>query len=279
MARRDRTSAEPGPGDPRSRSHIVSRELIRLGVAGILLVIAFLGSAATQLFLQAQQSIEGREQIRPSAALEPAAQRLSWQVDRLSESLDPVSAEAADSRIILNTGMSSPIAVTAQMDELLSRARELAFGWRQAGDALKRKYDELAATPSILPTSGFIGSKFSWSRPHPILGLARPHLGVDIVAPMGTPVVAAARGRISFVGRRGEYGLMVEIDHGAGRITRYAHLSRAVVRYGQRLERGEILGRVGKSGLAVGPHLHYEVLINGRPANPRTFIENKASPD
>jgi murein DD-endopeptidase MepM/ murein hydrolase activator NlpD len=279
MASGERTSGVVTKGDPRIRPHRVSRELVRLGIAGILLVVAFLGSAATQLFRQAQQSIEERDQIRPLAALDPAAQRLSWQVDRLSQSLDPVSAEVGDSRIVANLGSASPLGAAAEMDALLSRARQLAFSWRQAGDVLKRKYDELEATPSILPTSGFIGSKFSWNRLHPILGRARPHLGVDIVAPMGTPVVASARGRVAFVGRRGEFGLMVEIDHGSGRTTRYAHLSRAVVRLGQRLERGEILGRVGKSGLAAGPHLHYEVLVNGRPANPRTFIESQASQD
>jgi murein DD-endopeptidase MepM/ murein hydrolase activator NlpD len=282
MARRDWTLGVVLKGTTGLLPQSVSRELVRLGFAAILLVIAFLGSAATQLFRNAQQSIEERDRdmVRTLSALGPEAHRLSWQVDRLTMSLDPLSAEGARPSLIANVDAPAPEASAGEMDDLLRRARVLAFSWREAGDELKRKVDDLAATPSILPTSGFITSKFSWNRFHPILNRPRPHLGVDIVAPMGTPVVASARGRVAFVGRRGEFGLMVEVDHGSGRITRYAHLSRTVVRHGQRVERGDMLGKVGKSGLAVGPHLHYEVLINGRPANPRTFIvENRSAPD
>lgn len=278
MARRDWTLGVVLKGTTGLLAQRVSRDLIRLGIAAVLLVIAFLGSAATQLFRNAQQSIEERDRDaeRSLSALGPAARRLSWQVDRLTESLDAMSAEEVRPGMVTDVAAAA-IAPATEMEELLRRARVLAFSWREAGDALKRKVDDMAATPSILPTSGFITSKFSWNRFHPILNRPRPHLGVDIVAPMGTPVVASARGRISFVGRRGEFGLMVEVDHGLGRMTRYAHLSRTVVRHGQRVERGDMLGRVGNTGLAVGPHLHYEVLIDGRPANPRTFIVEKRS--
>ena len=95
---------------------------------------------------------------------------------------------------------------------------------------------------------------------------------VDIVAARGTPIVAAARGRVRYVGFAGEYGLTVEIDHGYGYVTRYAHASRALVRVGQPVERGDMIGRVGDTGLAIGPHLHYEVLVNERQANPRWYM-------
>lgn len=279
MARRDWTLRVALKGASGLLPQRVPRDLIRLGVAGALLGIAFLGSAATRLFREAQQSIEERT-VRTLSMLGPEAKRLSRQVDRLTLTMDPVGGASAQAGAVIpaSANISRDMSLEpVELDALLQRARRLAFHWREAGDVLQRKVDELASTPSILPTTGWIGSRFSWNRWHPILDRPRPHLGVDIVAPMGTPVVAAARGRVAFVGRRGEYGLMVEVDHGAGRATRYAHLSRAVVREGQRVERGDMLGNVGKSGLAVGPHLHYEVLINGRPANPRPFLREHRS--
>ena len=132
----------------------------------------------------------------------------------------------------------------------------------------------MESTPSIQPTEGTIVSSFMASRWHPILERARPHLGLDIVAPTGTPVHSAAKGRVVYAGRRGDFGNMVEIDHGYGRVTRYAHMSRTLVRLGQTVTRGQVIGQVGMTGLAVGPHLHYEVLIDGKPANPRSFIFN-----
>lgn len=130
----------------------------------------------------------------------------------------------------------------------------------------------MEAMPSILPASGYVSSGFSGSRWHPILDRPRPHNGLDIVAPYGSPVVASARGRVRRAGDANEFGLMVEIDHGHGLVTRYAHLSRILVRRGQLVDRADPVGRIGRSGLAAGPHLHYEVLVNGRAANPRRYI-------
>lgn len=159
-----------------------------------------------------------------------------------------------------------------QLSSLLRRARLLSFSWREAEDTLSTKQARLSATPSIYPTTGYVSSTFSLSRWHPILDKPRPHTGIDIVAPHGTPVVASARGRVISASVQGEYGLMIEIDHGHGVITRYAHLQGAAVRAGQVVQRGQRIGAVGSSGLAVGPHLHYEVVVNGAPANPRRYI-------
>ena len=105
-----------------------------------------------------------------------------------------------------------------------------------------------------------------------ILDRPRPHNGVDIVARPGTPIVAAAHGRITHAGPMGEYGLTIEIEHGYGITTRYAHASRLLARVGQTVARGDTIARVGQTGLAVGPHLHYEVLVGGQAADPRMFI-------
>lgn len=171
-------------------------------------------------------------------------------------------------------------AAAGQLSQLLRRARLLEFSWREAEDTLREKHARLAATPSIYPTAGYMTSGFSSSRWHPILDRPRPHNGVDIVARMGTPIVASAHGRVKSAGQLGEYGLAVEIDHGYGVHTRYAHASRVLVRKGDLVARGDTIALVGQTGLAVGPHLHYEVLVNGRPADPRGFIlQSKVIPD
>ena len=113
-----------------------------------------------------------------------------------------------------------------------------------------------------------ISSGFSHKRFHPILKRNMPHLGMDFAADKGTRVWATARGTVRYAGRKGGYGKLVEIEHPNGYRTRYAHLSRISVRKGQRVDKYEIVGRVGSTGRATGPHLHYELLRNGRHRNP-----------
>jgi murein DD-endopeptidase MepM/ murein hydrolase activator NlpD len=113
-----------------------------------------------------------------------------------------------------------------------------------------------------------ISSGFSHRRFHPVLKRRMPHLGMDFAADTGTKVWATARGTVSYAGRKGGYGKLVEIEHPNGYKTRYAHLSRISVRKGQRVDKFKTVGRVGATGRATGPHLHYELLRNGRHRNP-----------
>jgi murein DD-endopeptidase MepM/ murein hydrolase activator NlpD len=99
------------------------------------------------------------------------------------------------------------------------------------------------------------------------------HEGIDLAAPAGTPVWATADGTVVDTGRGGRFGKTVVIDHGAGYRTRYAHLKKIDTEKGKRVKRGDVIGRVGKSGNASGPHLHYEVLKNGVPVNPRGYLD------
>ena len=122
-----------------------------------------------------------------------------------------------------------------------------------------------------LPVIGAIVSGFSRARTHPLLHITRPHLGVDVSAPAGTPISAPAAGRVSFVGRKFAFGLTVEIEHANGVVTRYAHLRSADVTEGEPVVRGALIGKVGSSGLTTGPHLHYETIVNGRPVDPLRF--------
>ena len=113
-----------------------------------------------------------------------------------------------------------------------------------------------------------ISSRFSLSRLHPILGVRRPHLGVDYAAPAGTPVQAAADGVVIVAGWEGGYGRTVRLRHANGYETLYGHLSRVDVRRGQRLQQGARLGAVGATGLATGPHLDYRMARNGQFVDP-----------
>jgi len=113
----------------------------------------------------------------------------------------------------------------------------------------------------------FVTSGFGMRR-HPLLGGGRAHLGIDIAASTGSPVLAPADGTVSTAGWVGSYGIMVAIEHSDGMQTRYAHLSRLNVVRGQRVSRGDTIGLVGSTGRSTGPHLHYETRINGQAINP-----------
>ena len=102
---------------------------------------------------------------------------------------------------------------------------------------------------------------------------ASRHEGIDLAAPAGTPVRATAQGTVVFAGKDGRYGRTIVVDHGGGFVTRYAHLKKIETKKGRRVGRGEVIGRVGKSGNASGAHLHYEVLKDGVPVDPRLYLD------
>jgi len=118
-----------------------------------------------------------------------------------------------------------------------------------------------------MPVQGHLTSGFG-ERFHPILGYERFHAGVDLGAAAGTPIVAAADGRVVSAGWAGGYGRAVAILHGGGIETKYGHMSRIAAYAGENVRRGDVIGYVGSSGLSTGPHLHFEVMKNGRPVNP-----------
>ena len=125
-----------------------------------------------------------------------------------------------------------------------------------------------------------ISSGFSLHRKHPILGYSRAHQGVDYAAPVGTPIHAAGDGRVTFVGIKGGYGKCVTIDHGGGYSTVYGHLSRFKkgMHAGLHVTQEQVIGFVGMTGLATGPHLHFEVRVNGVAHNPRTVVLPNVAP-
>ncbi|HET7551817.1 MAG TPA: M23 family metallopeptidase [Gemmatimonadaceae bacterium] len=166
------------------------------------------------------------------------------------------------------------LAIDARPDvsRMIRRANLLAASFAEVTDTLQKNVEKLRSIPSIMPTAGWLSSAFSRSRFHPILHHARPHEGIDVAAPMGAPIVAPAAGTVTLVARQNGYGNVLEIDHGNGIVTKYAHCSRIVVKKGQRVQRGEVVANVGSTGLATGPHLHYEIHVHGKVVNPLTYV-------
>jgi murein DD-endopeptidase MepM/ murein hydrolase activator NlpD len=158
------------------------------------------------------------------------------------------------------------------------RARLLSESLTEAMDSLQSHNDQLLSMPSISPTDGPITSGFSLARLHPIYHDERMHEGVDIYAPEGTPILATAKGAVSYVGYKPGYGNTVEIDHGYGYMTRYAHASKFLVERGQTVDRGNPVAQVGQTGTATAEHVHYEIWVNGRAMDPQDYILNGVIP-
>ena len=137
-------------------------------------------------------------------------------------------------------------------------------------DAMERA---LAAIPTSMPAAVMMMSSGFGYRSDPFSGGAAMHNGLDFRGPVGTPILAAAEGKVTSVGAQGGYGNTVEITHANGLVTRYAHLSGFNVRNGQNVDRGVQIGRMGSTGRSTGSHLHFEVRLNGQAINPRKFLE------
>src|SRR5207237_6581837 len=158
-----------------------------------------------------------------------------------------------------------------QLDELGKKVK----AQEKEARALKSYFEDqqalLASAPSIWPVRGWVTSDYS-VRLDPYTGERVMHEGLDIATAMGTPVRAPADGTVVFSGLEGGYGPVLVLDHGYGLKTRYGHLLRIDVKVGQKVRRSDVVAAVGNSGRSTGPHLHYEVRVNGVADNPRKFI-------
>ncbi len=175
------------------------------------------------------------------------------------------------------------IGAARKLDNIKSRMYHQSVSYDELFDMARNKSDMLAHIPAILPLKQtaikFISSSFG-HRPDPIYKVTKFHYGVDFSARMGTEVYATGDGVVTTVEHSmWGYGNMVVIDHDYGYITRYAHLQKAVVKKGQKVKRGQLIGYVGNSGKTTGVHLHYEVRKNNVPINPINFFYNDLTPD
>ncbi len=160
-----------------------------------------------------------------------------------------------------------------EMEELHMQARIQEQNAYKVEKFFDSQRSLLASTPTIWPIRGWITSPFG-HRVSPFTGTLQMHDGLDICARLGTPIKATAAGVIIYSGWKSQYGKTVTIDHGYGYLTRYAHMSKIIAKNGQRIKRGEIIGNVGSTGRSTGPHLHYEVRVNGLPVDPKKYLLN-----
>ena len=251
------------PGS-RTRSFGVARWQARIVVAG-LSVIFLLAAGAVGAFLTALAS--------PDLLVTSADAALMY--DQLLDSQDSISLLRAELTDAQAAASDSAIALAAS--HIVAGEKPAPRPTRKflARPPRVTAVDRIAFAPrtlEALPVHGRISSTFSLSRRHPILHIRRPHLGVDIAAPRGTRISAPAAGRVTFVGHKFGFGLVVEVQHTPNVKTRYAHMRAASVKVGDVLARGDQIGAVGSSGITTGPHLHYEVLVRGKQVDPLRFV-------
>jgi len=290
-------------GSDSPRSYSVSERALRVGayLGGTLALIALIGIGTA--VADAGRMISAA--IRPTEAnamssMPRDVSEVARRVASLRDTLDVIRKREAQIRLLAGlpatdsggaaSTATAPIVaaadsaargetIHADVETLIQRADLLSARFAAVTDSLEQNAQRFAALPSIMPTAGWLTSQFSRNRAHPLLHISRPHEGIDVSAPMGAPIVAPASGTVKKVGREAGYGNVVEIDHGNGIVTRYAHCSRIDVRQGQHVTRGQRIAAVGNTGLATGPHLHYEIHVNGKVVDPLTYVMPDVIPD
>jgi len=161
--------------------------------------------------------------------------------------------------------------IETDLDRLLRRAEFERENFTAIYNALVDRKDQLDHTPSISPVEGHLVRGYG-IRPDPFTGVERLHGGVDLSANAGTPVRAPANGRVASTGYQAQLGKMIKLDHDYDVETRFGHLSKIIVKRGQTVKRGEVIGYAGNTGYSTGPHLHYEVIVDGRRVDPIKYI-------
>ena len=205
-------------------------------------------------------------------------------VERLTRLADRRAAQAAGAMRRLGL---DPASLTSASPDRAAMGGPLLLLATSADGSLDPRFRRLGASlarmsalehglqgiPQVLPASlQYISSGFGF-RADPFTGQGAFHAGLDFRGPVGAPIYAAAKGRVSFAGIRSGYGNCIEISHGGGLLTRYAHMSAFRAAIGQEVAAGQVIGAIGSTGRSTGPHLHFEVRINDRPVNPRPFLE------
>lgn len=180
---------------------------------------------------------------------------------------DPIVEEGTEATV-------AAMSVTTDVDALLRLSDFERERYQEVFELLKDKRDLLDHTPSIMPTIGYFSSGYGW-RNDPFTGQNHFHQGLDIAGKRGSPVYATADGKVVSIRVNGGLGKMITLSHGFGYKTRYGHLDKYAVKVGQKVSRGNVIGEMGNTGYSTGPHLHYEILKNGKHLNPYKFIINK----
>ena len=223
--------------------------------------------AATQELIAQISSIDAAvSSLAAKSRLDPETQRALARLPEIvrARAMGGGTDAATPLRSLLAPSLPSPEDTFGMVRNVLSR---LNSHLQIVQTDVERRAALAAATPSIWPAIGWLSAQFG-NREDPIEGGAAYHTGIDISLDAGRPVYATAAGKVEAAWYNGAYGRMVVIDHGYGLKTRYAHLAGFAVAPGDQVERGRIIGYVGTSGRTTGPHLHYELLVNGQLTNP-----------
>ncbi len=257
-------------------------------IAAIVLIVLRSGEIAREATVASLRS-ENERLVAELARFREEARRLEGRMDvgfelqnraRLIASLDPISDD------VWRVGVGGPdlsrlesaypdslfADIDASLDRMIRQSELQLDSYREVMSILESEREVRLATPSIRPLKGgFLSSRFG-RRMDPFSGRIVHHSGVDYRARTGTPVMATADGVIGRSGRNGGFGLMIEVIHGNGFKTRYAHLSKILVVRGQKVKRGEAIGLVGNTGYSTGSHLHYEVIHRGATRDPLQYV-------
>lgn len=181
----------------------------------------------------------------------------------------------SDENLISQSYKGGDISAINQLADLISNQINYQIeNFNKIKDKISENETLVAHMPAIVPMHGVFSEHSFGMRVHPILRRWKMHEGIDILGNTGDPIFATGSGKVIQVGWNGGYGLSVEIDHGFGYKTMYAHLSTANVREGQMVKRYQIIGSCGSTGLSSGPHVHYEVSFNGEKQDPINYILN-----
>ena len=230
-------------------------------------------TATTRLQQQNEQLMTERNRFATAVAeLEDRLNRFEGQAGRLALQLGRSDLAPPPAG-----GQSAPGAVTAthpadhELQILANRAERIDRSLTEMDRAFRERMHRLTSTPNGMPVQGWFSHGFGW-RKDPWTGEREFHRGIDIVADAGTEILAPADGVVSQTSRKPDYGKMLDVSHGYGFVTRYGHMSEVLVRPGQRVSRGDVLGRVGSTGRSTGPHVHYEVFRDGRRVNPWKYL-------
>lgn len=193
-------------------------------------------------------------------------------LEGLNLKLDSLNTEVAEYEGKKSEAVAATTTLNAEITELSAAVTDLSGKATQLASKKSEIEQEVKKQESFIkPTSGRISSPFGY-RTHPVTGSYTLHSGIDIAASSGTTVVASRNGKVVSAGYSGSYGNLIVISHGNGIETAYAHLSSINVRVGESVSQGQLIGKVGSTGRSTGPHLHFEVRINGTAVNPSKYI-------
>ena len=290
----------PDDNSPVNRYRVPRRLLVQVGAVAVFAIGLVLAACAHYLQV-ARDAAENRILRDENLSLRGQLKMIRQRVDHIGSTLDRVErfdqklralTLAPDSERGLAIGPTSappevpsgptppvarasssdnPRVLSSRLDKLSVAANRQEQSLQELTEYFQDQKSLLASVPSVWPARGWVTSDFG-QRLDPYTADRMMHAGMDIAAEPGKPIYAPSNGTVTFAGPEGNYGNVIVLDHGYGIKTRFGHLAEMLVKTGERVKRGEQVGSVGNTGRSTGPHLHYEVRVNGIPQNPRKFL-------